>query len=247
MLILAACGVLALPIAGHATVVSGTFTGIMDAGTDTGGYFGTAGYVVTGKTITGTFEYDTATLSAPNCTVVPGHACYGAPGLKITETIAGTGTYTFNGTNQLGAPALDLYGNFPASSSNTDAMTMVSGDGSTGVDFRNTTVEFRSTTKNFVPDQLNPALSFSLASSDMSVGAGGNIFFQSGLQSETLSFQFVSQSIASNTVVASTDDQGGGSPMPEPASILLFGTALLGLVTFSRIYAPSTMRYRARM
>ena len=246
-LALAVLGALALPLSGHATVVSGTFTGIMDAGTDTGGYFGSAGYIVTGKTITGTFAYDTATLSAPNCTVIPGHACYTAPGITISETIAGTGSYTFHGTNLLVAAGLDLYGNFPVSSSLTDAMTMVSGDGTPGVDFRDTTVEFRSTTNNFVPVQPNPALSFSLTSADMSSGTTGNIFFQTGLQSENLSFQFVSQSIAPNVIVASTDDQGGGgSPMPEPASLVLFGTAVLGLAALSHIYAPSKARFPAR-
>lgn len=209
----------------EAAMVNGSFTGVMDGGTDTYGYFGTAGYNVTGQTITGTFSYDSALASGNQCSV-PGEGCFGIPGITITETIAGTGSYTFHGTAPLISAALVLYGNFPAATSGADGFTLLASDGSAGSGtstLRSTTLEIHSATNNFITDPLNPASVFSLTTADMSALSYGTINFSFTNASESLSFQFTSPpSYASSTT-------GTGTDIPEPSALWLFGVGLAAL------------------
>jgi hypothetical protein len=91
----AAAGVLLLgpllaPIAAQATIVSGSFSGTMDIGTDDTGVFGTPGADLSGDAISGTFTYDTSLFGPP----ASGTAT-GSPGaLTVTITI-GDNSHTF--------------------------------------------------------------------------------------------------------------------------------------------------------
>ena len=88
--------VLAAP--GQAANVSGTFVGVMDAGSiDVQGYFGAANTNYSGMTISGAYAYDTANLAPNSCLVIPGEACFLGT-VSISVTIAGAGTLTFPGT-----------------------------------------------------------------------------------------------------------------------------------------------------
>ncbi len=84
------------PAAAHATVMTGSFSGIMTAGTDEDSLFGGGvGSDLTDNAVTGTFVYDTAKFSA--AAPVDGTETYTATAtgaLTITLTI-GSVTYTF--------------------------------------------------------------------------------------------------------------------------------------------------------
>jgi len=217
----------------HATVVSGTFTGIMDGGVDTYGYFGTAGYVVTGQTVTGSFYYDTASVLpvSPPCSA-PSEGCFSGPGITITESIAGTGSYTFYGTANLSPAGLVLYANFPADTSGADHFTLVSTDGAAGGNSstpRSTTLELLSTVTNFITDPNNPAPVFSLTSTDLGPNSYGAIDFSFTNAAEYLSFHFTNQQAAVQTTTQGTSD------IPEPPALLLLCLGLTAVLGFRQI------------
>jgi MYXO-CTERM domain-containing protein len=85
------------PVAAHATVMSGSFTGTMTAGTDEDNLFGTGNTDLTGDAVTGTFVYDTTlfTPAAPvNGTAPQQYTGTSTGALTVTLTISGV-TYTF--------------------------------------------------------------------------------------------------------------------------------------------------------
>jgi len=203
----------------EATIVTGTFTGVMNAGTDTYGYFGTAGFNVLGQAITGTFQYDTSTFVNQGCFGVEG--CWQGPGVTISETISGEpSTYTFYGAASPLAGGLDQYGNLSNAPGHTDVFTLASDDGSVGAgNQRDTSIQLQSTLNDFVTDPSNPVAAFSLSGGDISPSSNGNINFCC-TNSEYLSFSL--------TTAQTTSD------IPEPASLMIFGIALAGTAALRR-------------
>jgi hypothetical protein len=89
------------PIAAHATIVDGSFSGTMSSGTDTTGVFGTPGADLTSDAITGTFTYDTSLFSQ---SISGGtNTATGSPGaLTVTVTINGfSHTFTDNTSSSI--------------------------------------------------------------------------------------------------------------------------------------------------
>src|ERR1700685_994546 len=81
----------------HATVVTGTFIGIITSGNDNAGVYGTPGASLVGDTITGVITLDTSGLPANTCGSNPDTSCYAdLPGtfMTIANTVNGI-THTF--------------------------------------------------------------------------------------------------------------------------------------------------------
>ena len=80
--LLTAVAIVAVAFSGvaHASVVTETFTGFINSGTDNGGNFGVAGASLTGDTIAFSFSYDTGLLQADVNAGTDGSAEYLYPG-----------------------------------------------------------------------------------------------------------------------------------------------------------------------
>ena len=210
----------------HATAVTGSFTGIMNQGSsDTHGHLGTAGVDYSGQAISGTFTYDTTAFSGDSCTGVSGEGCFHGP-VTITENITGANSVTFVGDAPGGVSGLNLYANFPQSSSGTDEFTLASVDSTNGFT-SGTTLDVWSTTDNFITDALNAAVNFNISSLQLTAGAGGNISFETSISDgESLGFQF--------TNVQASTSAGGTQPAPEPSSLAAFGAGLVALALATR-------------
>lgn len=88
-------GMAMVPIAAGATIVNGTFAGIIDSGgSDTSGVFGTPLTDLSGLAITGTFYYDTDLLSSSIVGDTNTASGLGIGALTVTITIGG-GSHIF--------------------------------------------------------------------------------------------------------------------------------------------------------
>ena len=200
------------PAAARATIMTGSFSGTMTAGTDQNNLFGGgAGSDLTNATATGTFVYDTTKFSA----VAPagGTETYTSTAigaLTITLTI-GSVTYTFQDRANSG-----IY----LDPSSTSEVTLVANDTAPGV---NTTFEL----DLGIPD--TPFLSSnSLTSSYSATGLADSVIQNSG-------FQIINSDPArvvngAEFTVSSIAVQQQSEAVPEPAGVALLAIGLAGIM-----------------
>ncbi len=94
LIVLAAGALLFSPLAAHATIVTGSFSGTITSGTDSTGVFGADGGTLDGDDLTGTFSYDTDLLSQVVSGGTNTATGTGLGALTVTLTIDGA-SHTF--------------------------------------------------------------------------------------------------------------------------------------------------------
>lgn len=204
------------PAAAHATIMTGSFSGTMTAGTDQDNLFGGGvGSDLTDHLVTGTFVYDTALFSA--AAPVGGTVQYtgtAAGALTITLTI-GSVTYTFqdraNSSIYLDPTA-------------TSEVTLVANDAALGV---NATFEL----DVGLPDTPF-VISNSLTGTYNATVLGGSIIQNSGFQIDNSDPGKVVSGAEFN--IGSITVQQQPESVPEPAGVGLLLVGLAGLTGIRR-------------
>jgi len=206
-MIAALVGALCLgPVAAHATVMAGTFAGVLSEGTDYTGVFGPANTDLSGDPITGTFTYDTNLFSQ---SISDGQNTATGTGLgALTATIAiGGFTYTFTD---------------PTSSSVFLDDGSVSGQSE--LTLQSTKNPNAGVNESFYLDISDPFTAF-VASTDLTQSISATDPFS---QIASFSIQDTGPGVAASGgfTVETLTTTTARSPIPEPASLLVLATAL---------------------
>src|SRR5580658_7946825 len=210
----AAGALLLSPVAAHAIIIDGSFTGTMTDGTDISGVFGdTPGSDLTGDPVTGTFVYDSSLFTGVPAGTTETYTNTATGALTVTLTINGV-SHTFTDS----ANSSIYFDDGGASEVQYVANASSSGGGSTIND-------------TFDLDVIDPgdpfvtstSLDQSFSTSDATTLTGSLSIIDTG-PTETAEGDFI----------INTLQQGPATATPEPASMALLGVGLAGIAGIRR-------------
>jgi len=218
-IIAAAFAIMLGPVAAHATVIDGSFSGTLTSGVDTTGVFGPASSDLTGDAITGTFVYVTTSLT-PSVSGSQNTLTGTGPGaLTVTVTIDGVShTFTDNTSSSI---FLD---------SGASQITITSADAPSGGVDEDFSLEADDIFTPFITS-TDPAQTFN--TSDAYLNSQGQFVIDDAGPTVEANGQFIIASISTTTATTST---------PEPASLILLCTGLAGITGLRRWRGASFRR-----